>query len=237
MAKTNFFVRALDDILAIIYPHVCLSCEEEAAIQDHFFCVECLFDLIPTNQYLLKENRFTDKFYGVQQIAFGAAMYAFTKSGKLQKLLHEFKYKQKPQIGYFLGRQFGKDLIKSPHLEPVDFIVPVPLHPIKERQRGFNQSEKIAKGVSDILHKPVLNKLIIRTKHQESQTAKGRVGRFNQINDSFSVVRKRGMDKKHFLIVDDVITTGATLHACLNKMKEAWPECKISMISLGIGRI
>ena len=153
-------------------------------------------------------------FWGRVQLEHCTSLFRFEKGSAYQSLLHDLKYRGNRKVGLYLGRLLGHDLKNSPYAH-CDLIVPVPLHGKRLRQRGYNQSEIIAKGVSEILHIPLETNLLIRKVHQSSQTFMGRYERFENVSGSFGISRKAiPMHGKKILLVDDVVTTGATLEAC-----------------------
>jgi ComF family protein len=163
-----------------------------------------------------------------------ATSYAyFTADGLLQHLLHELKYHDKQEIGVYLGQQFGHSLKQTEWIHDVDVIIPVPLHPKKEAFRGYNQAGLIAEGLSDILSIRVINKELYRTRHTESQTRKSRTERIDNMQGVFGVRNVAALADKHVLLVDDVLTTGATLEACALVLLTV-PGIRISFGTVGI---
>jgi len=208
----NFF----QDFFSLIYPNNCMACGNNLFRNEHLICTACLFHLPKTNYHLEPDNPISQTFWGRTSINTAAACYFFTKAGKVQHLVHQLKYKGKKEVGVFIGEIYGKELIKAPGFERTDVIIPVPLHPSKEKKRGYNQSEVFAIGLSASMDVPIDTKTLIRTYASETQTRKTRFKRWENVKEIFSLQDKEKLKNKHILLVDDVITTGATIEACAN---------------------
>lgn len=183
--------------------------------------------------YLFAENEFTLKFKGRIPLNKGAALFYYQKGSRLQLAMERLKYKNEPDIGISLGNYFAKRLDQNPFIEAVDMILPVPLHPSRERIRGYNQSAMIAKGFSEISRIPVKEKILVRSKITKSQIDKNRMERIDNMQSVFDVKYPEKIENKHILLMDDILTTGATLEACaLQLLKTA--NCKISMLTIGM---
>ncbi|MCB9189085.1 MAG: ComF family protein [Flavobacteriales bacterium] len=159
-------------------------------------------------------------FWGRIELTFGYSVFHFSKGGKLQSMLHSLKYQNKTQVGIFLGKEMGQELIKSGKNEKIDLIIPIPLHPEKERLRGYNQSDFLVKGMSNITSIPSDNNAVIRTVHTTSQTRKAKFDRWKNVDSIFQVKRPKQITGKNILLVDDVITTGSTLESCAKVLLE-----------------
>ncbi len=194
-------------------------------------CVRCQQQLPKTNFHLHQENEFTHRFWGRLDLFAGASLFRFTKKGKVQHLIHELKYKGKTNVGVELGIYYGHQLLESPLFRDIDCIVPVPLHPRKLHKRGFNQSDLFAKGLSQSMGIPHYPDGLKRRVYTETQTKKSRAERLANVLDAFEVYKPGRMQGKHILLVDDVITTGATLEACGVKLLEI-PGVKLSMATI-----
>lgn len=138
----------------------------------------------------------------------------FQKGSRVQNLMHQLKYNKRPEIGIMLGELFAYQLLRSEGWKKADFIIPVPLHPTKLKKRGYNQSEQISLGLASILQLPLSTNHLVRITHTETQTKKSRYGRYENLKDTFSVKNDSQLSHKHVMLVDDVMTTGATLEAC-----------------------
>lgn len=160
------------------------------------------------------DNPLAQMFYGRIDFHAVAACYFFSKKGKVQHVIHQLKYKGNADAGLFLGREMGKILKESPLYSDVDYIFPVPLHPKKERKRGYNQAELIARGAAEVMEAKVDKTHLVRMVNTATQTRKSREERWLNVKDIFEVHGSADLVGKHVLVVDDVITTGATLEAC-----------------------
>lgn len=202
---------------------------------DSYFCFTCESELPLTDLHKFKSNELCDHFWGRTKIESGTALFYFYAESRVQQILHEFKYKGRSQIGAFLGRQLGKTLINSSLYSTVEIIVPVPIHSRRKHKRGYNQSEIFANGLSDIMKIPVEKGVLVRHKRTTSQTKKDRTSRIRGMMDTISVEQTSKIKGKHILLVDDVITTGATLSVCANKLLET-EGVKISIASIALAQ-
>lgn len=200
--------------------------------QDEILCRKCTSNLPRTGFEWSADNPAHQSFWGRTPVGFAASAYYYRKGELLQKLIHLLKYKNRRDVGVFLGRITGKLILKSPFFQLPDYIVPVPLHPRKLRIRGYNQCDFLAKGISEELHVPVLNDFLIRKIYNPSQTRKTRFERWENVEGIFCVSNQENMDNKHILLVDDVITTGSTLEACCLPLNQI-PETTVSIITVG----
>lgn len=205
-----------NDFISLFYPNNCLACGNNLFKNEHIICTSCLFHLPKTNYHLEKENQISKIFWGRTNIEMATACYFFIKSSKIQHLIHQLKYKGKKEIGIYIGEIYGKELIKSENFQNIDIIIPVPLHTKKERIRGYNQSEMFAIGLSSGMNIPFNTQTLIRTYASETQTKKNRFKRWENVKEIFDLKNPENIENKHILLIDDVITTGATLEACAN---------------------
>jgi ComF family protein len=209
------------DFLYLFFPNYCRGCEESLVKGEKIICTRCMLDLPKSNYHREKENPFFQKFSGRLPVKFVMTLFKFVKSGKVQHLLHALKYKNQPEIGVQLGRVYGADLMTENYKDQFDFIIPVPLHPSKRRKRGYNQSEEFGKGLSEILEIPCTEKFLKRTKVTTTQTKKSKLNRWENVSEVFEVQEHEELKGKRVLLVDDVVTTGATLEACGEKLLKA----------------
>jgi ComF family protein len=199
--------------------------------KEHFICLHCYANLPRTNFHKIKENPVEKIFWGRAPLEKATSFLYFTKRAKVQNLMHNFKYRGFQEIGNKLGRIFGAEIYKDKFLDDVDLIIPVPLHKRKLKKRGFNQSEIIAKGISEESGKKLETDILIRGVFSETQTRKNRFDRWMNVSKIFQVNKPKELDNKHILLVDDVVTTGATIEACYQAMKEA-ADIKMSLATL-----
>ncbi|MDA8692579.1 phosphoribosyltransferase family protein [Saprospiraceae bacterium] len=181
-----------------------------------------------TDHFNIAENELKLKLLGRVDVEHAAALHYFIKKGKVQKLIHAFKYKNKPQVATLMGKTFAIEYLESPHFDTADVIIPIPTHFARLQQRGYNQSYLIAKGVSSITSIPINQKVLIKNKRIVSQTSKKRDERFINVLNSFSVKNSSSLEGKLVLIVDDVFTTGATIEAAITKL-QAIKDIKIQV--------
>ena len=198
----------------LLYPKLCVACNGDLPSSATCFCLRCRARLTPSDMHLVQENEFIDRLWGRVQLESGAAAYYFSRQSPIRMAIHHLKYKNKPDIGLMIGREFGRKLRESDFFKTVDGIIPVPLHPRKERLRGYNQSTMFAKGLSEAMEVPMLDKVLLRSAFTQTQTRKKRMERFQNVDAVFEVRKPETISGKHLLLVDDVLTTGATLEVC-----------------------
>lgn len=202
------------DTIHLFYPHVCTGCGSDLVSVHNLLCLNCIEALPQTNFAKHAANPIEKIFWGRLPLAAAHSEFYFSKESLIQHLIHQLKYKNNQQIGFYLGQCMGKSLLESNRFNKLDAIIPLPLYPDKQRKRGYNQAAVIANGVSEILNIPVINNCIIRQKQTATQTKKHRTERWQNVSDSFAINNKNTLTGKNLLLVDDVITTGATLEAC-----------------------
>jgi ComF family protein len=188
-----------------------------------------------TDFHLDLDNPFTSRFWGRIKIEGGAALYYFMKSGLTQRLIHQLKYKGQRKIGVKLGQLYGEKLRGAKGFENIDLILPVPLHPKKQHARGYNQCELFASGLSETMEIPWRKNILVKTTHNASQTQKTRMERLENVRATFHINNPDQLKGKHVLIVDDVLTTGATLEACAEKVL-AIPQTKVSLATIAFAK-
>lgn len=193
--------------------------------------MNCLYHLPRTNFHLRDDNPVAKTFWGRVPLEKATAYYYFGKGSKFRKLIHQLKYNGQRHIGVFLGKHFATELQKTAFFNGIQKIIPVPLHPSKERKRGYNQSYYIAQGMSMASGIPLDARTLLRVTASETQTRKTRFERWKNVGEIFSVTSEEKFHNQHILIVDDVITTGATIEACAHKIL-AVPGTKVSVASL-----
>jgi len=214
-------VRWLEDIASLIYPQVCCACGNTLFKHEEVVCNQCYVSLPKTNFHLDPQNPVQKIFYGRAEVKLAASFLLFQKKGGVQKMLHALKYRAKPEVGHLLGKWYGADLKKNHVFAGCDCIVPVPLHKKRLRKRGYNQSEYFAKGLSEELQVPVLNGVLLKKHFTETQTYKTREERWQNTLHSFEMKNAEVLKDKSILLVDDVITTGATTEACVMQLQKA----------------
>lgn len=210
----NSLSQTFNNLLELFFPSLCVTCGNRLLSQEKYLCLDCWLDLPVTNFHLEPENKVAQLFWGRVQIENATAWFHFRKGSNYQQLIHFIKYKGLKELGFECGKRLGTGLAESESFSAIDMIVPVPLHPKKYKQRGFNQSEWIGRGLSDALQKPVITGNLYRKIHSSTQTKKSRLERWQNVEGIFDVKDPEPFLEKHILLVDDVATTGATLEAC-----------------------
>jgi ComF family protein len=208
------------DVASLIYPRVCIGCHKSLFKHEEFICNTCYVTMPKTNYHLQQENPIEKIFFGRVNIKTASSFLFFQKKGSVQKMMHALKYKNKPEVAQLLGTWYAQDLKKSDAFSNIDYIIPVPLHKKKLQKRGYNQSEYFAEGLSKTLNIPVVTNVLIKSKFTETQTHKTREERAENISTSFHLQNPETIQNKNILLVDDVITTGATTEACILKLQE-----------------
>lgn len=202
-----------DAVLHLLFPHVCSGCGNDIVSQESMLCMRCI-DAMPETNFELHPNNPVEKlFWGRLQLTEATAQFYFTKESLMQHLMHQFKYKGNKELGMQLGRIMGEQIKKSGRFE-VDALIPLPLFPRKEKRRGYNQATVLCQGMAEAMKIPVLDKVVVRPQHTETQTKKGRIERWKNMEGKFVLTNPDAIRNKHLLLVDDVVTTGATLEAC-----------------------
>ncbi|MEJ6696211.1 MAG: ComF family protein [Saprospiraceae bacterium] len=224
---------AIKKIIKQLFPEACAGCNIRLS-HENLLCTDCMYDLPITDHHKMANNRFTNHFLGRVNIEKGAAYLHFRKEGSVQELMHKFKYGGKFFIGVFLGNMAAELVEKVDYFKDIDIIVPVPLHKVKKSIRGYNQCEAFAQGLSEYSNIPCSVDILLKIKNTSSQTKKSRIQRIENVEKSFLVTTKVDLNNKHILIVDDVVTTGATLEACALALMKVYPGVKISMYTIAI---
>jgi ComF family protein len=219
----------------LIFPSYCAACGQALYRNESILCMGCYAQLPLTGFHNDPENEVARLFWGRVNVEHATSFMYFAKGSRFQQILHELKYNGQVQIGTALGRMLGSELKNTP-FSTADMIIPVPLHPSKLKARGYNQSELIATGISEILQLPLETGLIRRTMDKGSQTHKSRYERWENVGQIFHCRYPDALKDKHVMIVDDVITTGATLEACASCLASV-TGIKISLVSLAFAKL
>jgi len=227
----NFKENILSPFIHFFYPHTCIGCGSDIIEKENFLCLECINELPHTNFALHSNNPLEKFFWGRMPVTSGMSEFYFSKASAIQNCIHEFKYKGNIKLGLYLGRMMGKSILNSNRFSNIDLLIPLPLFTRKEFKRGFNQSSILCNGINEITNIPVMVNNVIRIKATETQTKKGRIERWENVEKSFSVADAETLKGKHVLLVDDVITTGATIEACGSQILKV-EDTKLSIASL-----
>jgi len=223
----------LDGAMHLIYPNNCLVCDNEMARSEQLFCSSCFTELHFTYYESFTEPTELDQlFWGRVPLHSTYSMLYYEKTNSSQPLLKALKYKHRADVGQKLGELLGQKIKLLEKFNSLDALIPVPIHPKKEFARGYNQSRMIAEGISNILTIPVNLQFLRRIEHSKSQTTLGRFNRWDNVDGKFEVTGTSNF--KHIAIIDDVITTGATLESIIMGIQHKFPEIQISVISLAL---
>lgn len=209
MSATLNVKELLEDFVSLIFPTVCVNCQEVLMKNEEILCTSCLLDLPYTNDHKTDRQTLYQRLVSIPNLSFAYALLQFNQQGISQKLLHALKYKGRQDIGIFLGVKCGN--VYKNQLENFDFIIPVPIHTSKVKQRGYNQSNLIAQGLSEVTGIPVLESTVVRKVKTTSQTKKTKLQRWSNIESIYQITDVQAIRNKKLLLVDDVITTGATI--------------------------
>lgn len=218
-------------LLSLFYPKLCVGCGDVLRENEPHLCLHCLLHLPETDYHLFPGNPLEVLFWGRIRVERVAAFLFFRKGAMVQKMLHALKYKGNWEIGEYLGQYYGRKLRASGCFEDVAAILPIPLHKKKLRIRGYNQSEAIAKGLSQAMGIPYYVDVLIRTEFTETQTKKGRFSRWENVKNVFAVQKVEKIAGKHVLVCDDVLTTGATTEAAVTPLLKC-NSVRVSIVTL-----
>jgi ComF family protein len=213
----NLFYQFLN----LLFPQTCQSCGEVLLKSENIICTSCILELPKTEIGFSTSQELQTRFASNPQIKRVYSYLKYAKGGHVQELLHNLKYKNRQDIGVFMGNLFGQQIKSQAAKLNIDLLLPIPLHPKKKILRGFNQSDLIAQGLSEILDVPHETTLLIRKKATESQTRKSRIERFENVENVFEVIDRTKVTGRSIGIVDDVLTTGATLEVCASALINA----------------
>ncbi|MDB4036936.1 phosphoribosyltransferase family protein [Polaribacter sp.] len=224
-------MKLLKDLFYLFYPNICANCKEQLLQNEKVICTFCRHDLPLTNFKNYTRNKVSSIFSGRITIEKAYALLFFRKQGITKNLIHDLKYRGNEGVGVFFGNWIGEIVAKNKEFSTVDFIVPVPIHAKKKKIRGYNQVTKFGEYLSMHLKVPLNEDVLIRQSATKTQTLKSRFERFNDLESKFSARNTSIFKEKHILIIDDVITTGATLEACAKELLKT-PGIKISILTM-----
>ncbi|MBP6977006.1 MAG: ComF family protein [Bacteroidales bacterium] len=219
------------DFVGLVFPEVCAACGNPLVLNENMICSSCLLHLPRTHFSQERDNPVSQVFWGKAEVFSATALFLFKKGSGVQHLLHQLKYNGNREIGLYLGALLGDELRVSELFNSIEVVVPVPLHPRKQRKRGYNQSEVIAEGICRTLPASVDTQTLVRVHYSDTQTKKSRYKRWENVKDIFSITSECHLAEKHVLLVDDVLTTGSTMEACAGAL------LKIPRLTLSIACI
>jgi ComF family protein len=227
----NFLYDFFDDFLSLLFPRLCQACGDHLMRNENIICTECYISIPRTNFHLIPENPVAQMFWGRCVIEKATSFSFYLRGSRIRKLIHNMKYKGQKEIGYELGKLFSSSLKSSGFSDDFDLIIPVPLYLSKLKKRGYNQSEYIANGISEVTGIQVETRCLKRIAGTGTQTKSSRFDRWINVEGIFTVENPEFLTGKHILLVDDVITTGSTIESCANELHKI-KDVKVSVVSL-----
>ncbi len=204
----------LRNVFDLFFPEECLNCGSTLEMQDKFLCLFCLSELPLTHFCEQKKNQLETNFRGRLPLEAGTSLFFFERKGLVQKLLHQLKYQGMSEIGGFLGFWLAREMQLSKRFDSIDYVIPVPMHPIKEKERGYNQVMSFASVIANELKAEFKPDLLRKVNNRNTQTTKNRFDRMKTLENDYRINEKCDIENKHILLVDDIITSGATMEAC-----------------------
>ncbi len=231
----NIAQKYYEGFVSLFFPQLCLACGVELPPNNEKICMACESELPKTNFHLHdnNDNVFYKRMWGRFTLRTAASLYWYNRGERTKNLIHNLKYKHQSEIAITLGQYYADYLLDAPEFQSVDVIVPVPMHPKKEKERGYNQADKFAEGLSDTFQKPWYKDALRKVTTTISQTKKGKWERIENVQNVFKINRPELLKGKHILLVDDVMTTGATLEACAIEILKV-PNTQISLATIAI---
>lgn len=223
----------LKPVVDLLFPKVCYACHNLLSDNEDTVCIDCRHDLPVTNFHFDDSDNVKKVLYGRAKIENGTALFRFEKNGNVQRLIHNLKYKEQEQIGFILGNWLGGELKTLDTYKSIDAVIPVPLHINKLKKRGYNQVAKFGQQIARALEVDYLDDVLVKITNSKSQTTKGRFARWMNSDELFALKNMDAIENKHILLVDDLITTGATFEACINVLNQA-KNIKISIATMAI---
>ena len=223
----------LSSLLNLFFPKVCLACLGQLSDKEETICTSCRHDLPITNFHFNNDQTVLKVFYGRAKVENGTSLFYFEKKGMVQQLMHQLKYKGHKEIGALLGDWLGSELKTCDAYKAIDIVIPVPLHEKKLKSRGYNQVARFAKQIACALGVQYLDDVLLKVTNTTSQVNKKRFARWNHNEELFTLNNSNVIEGKHILLVDDIITTGATLEACIQVLNQS-KNIKISIASMAI---
>lgn len=227
--------QLLDNLLSIFYPRLCVGCGQILQENEPHLCLNCQLHLPETNYHLSDDNPLELIFRGRAKVENVYSFLFYRKGNDVQRILHQLKYKGNKEIGAYIGEMYGRKLAAADKLEDVELILPIPLHPKKLRSRGYNQSEWIAKGLSAATGIPYATDVLVRSTYTETQTKKSRFSRWENVKEVFAIANADKIAGRHVVVCDDVLTTGATTEAAIQKILEV-PGARVSVVTLATAK-
>ena len=222
-----------ENLINLFFPKACSGCNSFLLANENVICTVCRHEIPLTNHHKIENNEAVVKFYGRIPIEFAAALFYFHKKGIVQEMIHKLKYKGHQEVGTAIGYWYAVELKSIAELNSVDYIIPVPLHKKRLKERGYNQVEAFGKSLSESMAIPYNDSVLIRNVYSKTQTKKNLLGRSEVVGSIFSAAHDDSLHNKHFMLIDDVITTGSTLEACGRELLKI-PGAKLSIVCMAM---
>lgn len=219
----------INALLHLFFPKYCYACDEGISSDLEHICLNCRNEIPRGFDTQQKRTSIEKLFWGKVKLERTAAYLTFEKNAKVQKIIHHLKYNGKKEIGITLGEMAATELVENHFFDGIDYLIPIPIHQLKEKIRGYNQSHFIAEGVYNITNIPVDKTSILKVVHTQSQTRKGKYKRWENVSSTFELQEKNQLQGKHILLIDDVLTTGSTIEACAQELQKI-PDTKLSLL-------
>ena len=226
----------LTDIIALLFPRHCKVCGAKLSMSEEFICTPCLMRLPVTRFDPLSFNPVMQRFVGCPAVQHATAHFFYMPGNAYSQLITKAKYQHQPEIGRYMGHMAASCLSGTGFFDGITLVHPIPLSRFRKWERGYNQSDWIAKGVADATHLTVCTNAIVRHHHNETQTHMSHEKRWQNVQNIFSVRHPERLAGQHVLLVDDVITTGATLFSCADTLSRAVPDIRITVLALSCAR-
>lgn len=231
MNITTHIKQFASDTIHLFYPHTCIGCGSDVIEGEEIICAKC-FSQLPATGYFSHANNPVERiFVGRIPIEEGGSAFYFTKKSLLQNIMHEIKYRGNTEAGLFMGKQTGIALQQSGRFTDIDVVIPMPLSNRRQQQRGYNQAALLAQGIASVIKKPIETGVVVRRINTDTQTGKNRNHRWQTMQHVFAISNSETIAGKHVLLVDDIVTTGATLEAC-GEIILSVPHTKLSIATV-----
>lgn len=216
-----------------LFPSTCAACGKVLVTGEEQLCLHCLASLAPTGYSSFSNNPAERQLAGLPHLVAASAMLLYKHDGIVQQVVHSMKFHGNSELCVLMGRQMGLDLRRSGRFDDVDLLVPVPLHWLRQISRGYNQSRLLCRGMAEILDLPIATGNLIRTRYTRKQSLQSTAARSSNVEGAFGLHHPERLAGKHILLVDDVLTTGATLSACAEALATV-PGLRLSVATLSI---
>ena len=229
----NIAFSLADDLISLLFPRLCHSCGDHLVRNENVICTRCRVSIPKTGFEVVRDNFVEKLFWGRCRLEKATALAFYVKGGKMSRLIYRLKYDGHREIGNEMGRLLAVSLISSGFLDDIDCLVPVPLHPKREKKRGFNQSLLIAEGIASLSGMEIVSDSLVRLCSADTQTIRSRTERWQNVEGIFGVENGESLSYRHILLIDDVITTGSTIDACYAALSGI-PGIRVSAASLAV---